>query len=272
MEEIQKYNGNAELTTEDIKTLEAVGIIPKGTPPQQVKLFSRVCYEKSLSPFSKQIHLIARQDRKNNTTRYTHQTAIDGFRAIADRTGKYAGNDDYLFDNGETEYQCLELKKKKPSTATATIYKIVGGVRCPFSATARWDEYYPGGTMAFMWDKMPFLMLGKCAESLALRKAFPENLGGIYTNEEMMQAEVIQIEPEPKKTSSTKPAEVKTVNKDESAIPNPDELNPEILEKINTTKTLIALKNIWFELSDVDRGKYKENVNTRKAILKADKK
>ena len=70
------------------------------------------------------------------------------------------------------------------------MYKIVNGVRCGFTASARMSEYRPkDSNMAFMWNKMPKLMLGKCAESLALRKAFPNELSGTYTNEEMEQAE-----------------------------------------------------------------------------------
>lgn len=194
MEQLQKYEPQQiELSDKDIQTLVQANIIPNGTPKEQVAIFGRVCKEKNLSPFSRQIYLIPRKDTKTNTTRYNIQTGIDGYRVIAERTGQYAGNDDYLFNGDRTEFELLDAGIKQPTTAKATVYKIISGLRCSFSATARWEEYYPGGTMGFMWTKMPFLMLGKVAEALALRKAFPEALGGIYTTEEMQQADVNKV-------------------------------------------------------------------------------
>ncbi len=190
METVEKYNGsgNMVLTDADIQTLVEANIIPKGTPKAQVSVFARTCLERNLSPFSKQIYLMKRETKQG--TRYNTQTSIDGFRSIAERTNKYAGSDDYLFDEGITEYQMIKDARTKPTTATATVHKILpSGQIFPIRATARWQEYYPGATLGFMWDKMPFLMLGKCAEALALRKAFPEQLGSIYINEEMQQAE-----------------------------------------------------------------------------------
>lgn len=188
MEAIEKYNGNINLTDADIKTLVEANIIPTGTPKAQVTVFARTCGERNLSPFSKQIYLMARQTKQG--IRYTTQTSIDGFRSISERTNKYAGSDDYVFDEGISEYQMIKDQRMRPTTATATVHKILPNQQIfPIKATARWDEYYPGGTQSFMWDKMPFLMLGKCAEALALRKAFPEQLGSIYINEEMQQAE-----------------------------------------------------------------------------------
>lgn len=197
MNEVTKYNGNnlaygVELSDKEVSLLVSSNIIPKDTPKDVISLFGRVCHEKQLSPFSRQIHLIPRKDWNSGQTKYTFQTSIDGYRTIAERTGVYAGNDDYKFDGGKTEYDLLRENIKQPLTATATVHKIVGGVRCPFSATARWEEYYPGDKLGFMWKKMPFLMLGKCAEALALRKAFPEALGGLYTDDEMKQADKIK--------------------------------------------------------------------------------
>ncbi|GEM_PF-6622701 len=193
------------LTDQDITTLVGVGIIPLGTPKPTVEMFAKYCSETGLSPFKRQVHLVKRGSKQGD--RYTIQTGIDGYRSMANQTGLYAGNDDYQFDEGLNEYQMVKANRKNPVTATATVYKLVNGVRCPFAATARWEEYVQtyfrdGQTCTSpFWEKMPFLMLGKCAEALAFRKAFPDELSGVYTDEEMQQAakyEVIEeVKPEP---------------------------------------------------------------------------
>lgn len=216
------------LTDRDIDVLVAVGAIPKGTPPDVVVFFSKSCGETRLSPFKRQVHLIKRWSRDGD--RYTVQTGIDGYRAIANRTGLYAGNDEYKFDEGLTQYEMLKANRKRPLTATATVYKAIGGIRCPFSASCQWDEYYPGEKQGFMWDKMPFLMLGKCAESLALRKAFPEELAGLYTDEEMAQADVKtdKVAPPPAKAAPRAPTTPKT------ATPEPFKTAEAFLEHAKT--------------------------------------
>ncbi len=150
--------------------------IAQGATDDELKLFLYTCEKRRLDPLAKQIYFQKRR-RKNGPDQMTILTSIDGYRLIANRTGLYAGNDDPVVDNEDN-----------PRRATATVYKLVGGLRCAFTAVARWDQYYPGDDQGFMWRKMPHLMLGKCAEALALRKAFPEELGGLYIDEEMHQA------------------------------------------------------------------------------------
>lgn len=169
--------------------------IAKGATDDELKLFLYTAEKRGLDPLAKQIYFQKRRSSKGEDN-ITIITGIDGYRLAADRTGKYAGNDDPVFDDEEN-----------PRKATVTVYKITGGVRCPFTATARWDAYYPGDALGFMWRKMPHTMLGKCAEALALRKAFPQELSGLYIREEMEQAgEPITEVAEPKPVKAAKPA------------------------------------------------------------------
>lgn len=151
--------------------------IAKEATDEELNLFLHHCKRTGLDPLAKQIYFQKRKNHKTGKSDVTIMTGIDGYRLTADRTGKYAGSDDPVFDNEDS-----------PNKATVTVYKLVGGIRCPFTAAARWNQYYPGDAMGFMWKKMPHLMLGKCAEALALRKAFPAELSGIYVKEEMEQA------------------------------------------------------------------------------------
>ena len=171
-----------EFSQNEIETIKEN--VAQGATDNELKLFLYQCTRTGLDPLSRQIHFIKRGGRA------TIQAGIDGLRAIAERTGKYAGNDDYIYNDTKTMY---EMMGELPTTATSTVHKIVDGIRVGFAATALWNAYCPQGKEAFMWNKMPYLMLGKCAEALALRKAFPNDLSGIYSTDEMQQAEAAPI-------------------------------------------------------------------------------
>lgn len=147
----------------------------------EINFCKAVCDRLNLDPFAKQIHFTKHRDNSTGKETITTIVGIDGTRAIASRSEAYAGSSEPVYEQDEKGF---------PVKATVAVRKIVQGVVCEFTASARWDEFYPGDKKGFMWRKMPFLMLGKVAESQALRKAFPSELSGIYVAEEMDQAGV----------------------------------------------------------------------------------
>lgn len=157
--------------------------VAKGATDLELQLFFHACKRTGLDPLMKQVYAIKRWNSQDQRETMTFQTGIDGYRLIADRTGCYAGSSD-------AEYE--ERLAGGPLVARVTVTKLVNGTPCQFTASARWDEYVQKnkqGQPTAMWQKMPYLMLAKCAESLALRKAFPAELSGVYTHEEMQQAD-----------------------------------------------------------------------------------
>ena len=150
--------------------------VAKGATDDELKMFIQVCKGTQLNPFLKQVHFVKRWNSSEGREVGAIQVGIDGFRSIAESSGAYAGNSDPIYE-GEKEINIggKDLRKVTvPLKATVSVFKMVNGQHCEFVATARWEEYYPGPKMGFQWHIRPFLMLGKCAEALALRKAFPE--------------------------------------------------------------------------------------------------
>lgn len=180
------------LTNEDLATLEKAGVIPPNSDPAQVGVFSRVCKEKSLSPFSKQIHL-TRYNTKDGP-KYTIIVGIDGYRSIASRTGLHAGTDDAKFDllpdgSFKTAAQ-LATERRLPVSATVTAWKVVANQRVSFTHTAVFAEFSTGQQK---WQSMPIQMIAKCAEAFALKKGWPDELSGLHVEEEIGAFEDKQI-------------------------------------------------------------------------------
>lgn len=165
--------------------------VAKGATDDELQLFLMVSKRAGLDPFAGQIRFVKRKVWNSETRVYeevgTIQTGIDGYRLIASRTKDLAGIDDAVLVDGPG----------RPEKAAVTVFRFVHGERCPFTASARWSEYAAVGKEGkpiAQWAKMPYLMLSKCAEALALRKAFPQDLSGIYTDVEMQQAEPVEDE------------------------------------------------------------------------------
>jgi len=154
-----------------------------GATDDEFKLFLYSCQRTGLDPLAKQVYAVKRWNSQLRRESMTIQTGIDGYRVIADRSGGYAGT---------SEAKLSYREGGDLDSATVTVYRLVGGERAGFTATAYWDEYVvtlKSGEPNHIWKKRPRGQLTKCAEALALRMAFPQDLSGLYTTEEMAQAD-----------------------------------------------------------------------------------
>jgi phage recombination protein Bet len=165
------------LWTPEQTQLIATTIAP-GCSSDELRLFAYACQRTGLDPFSKQIYAIKRGGKM------TIQAGIDGLRAIAERTGELDGSHtEWCGDDGQ--WADVWISAKPPAAAKTTIWRK--GSSHPFIGVARFADYNAGQGL---WSKMPAAMIAKCSEALALRKAFPANLSGVYSTDEMEQVEV----------------------------------------------------------------------------------
>jgi phage recombination protein Bet len=154
----------SDWTREQIETIKQT--VAKGANDAQLALFLQTCRSRNLDPFTRQVF-------------YTPQgiiVSIDGFRAIAERTGCYAP--------GPTRYEYDD--NKALVAAYVTVRKLVAGTWFDVEESAFYEEYRGSSPI---WKSKPRVMLAKCAESRALRRAFSSDLSGVYSAEELDQAQ-----------------------------------------------------------------------------------
>ena len=170
-------NGSVGVQFSDDQVSVIKNQIAVGATDLELKSFIWQCERTGLDPFARQIYFI----KSNGKVQI--QTSIDGFRLIAERSGSYEGQTPAQWCGTDGVWKDIWLAKEFPIAARVGVYKK--GFREPLYAVAHWNEYFaqPG----FMHKKMPSLMIAKVAESLALRKAFPNEMSGLYTQEEMNQ-------------------------------------------------------------------------------------
>lgn len=180
-------------TQRQIAALKHLGVSNNATQAD-LDIFFAQSKRTGLDPFSNQIYMIGRKQKNKDTGQFeikqTIQVSIDGLRLIAHRVAQQCHEvfsmSDTLWADNRGVWHDVWLASMPPAAAKVSV-KRGGGV---FSAVALFKEYVPiyKGELSGMWKSKPALMIAKCAEALALRKAFPADLSGIYTDDEMENA------------------------------------------------------------------------------------
>lgn len=202
-------------------------------PKAELAVFLHYCQRTGLDPFARQIYMISRGGK------YTIQASIDGLRIVAQRSGNYGGQTMVEWCGTDGIWKDVWLESTPPVAARVGIY--YKDVPNPTYATAKFESYAVAyqGKLSGLWAKMPDLMIAKCAEALALRKAFPQDLSGIYSGDEMAQAEVEKPSPE------SKPIEIKPVKAEPKVKPLTDEEMEKVLKIADASKNVAMLLTVW---------------------------
>jgi phage recombination protein Bet len=214
-----------------------------GATKEEAQVLLATVARRRLDPFSKQVYFVKRYDMQKRMEVWAIQTSIDGLRAIAERTGKYDGQDEPVYGEDEAGKFCKVKVYRKDWSAGRGVVGI--------AYLAEFIQKKKDGTVTQFWARMPRLMLAKCAEALALRKAFPEDTAGLYIAEEMPEAApAAEVQAEPKRIEAVH-VEAQVVEVNPEPAPDPKALPPPpfVAELWKRAKETYAddAKRLWSE-------------------------
>jgi len=166
-----------------------------GAKENSIRMVLSYCKAAGLDPMLKPVHIVPMSVKKPGGRQNDYEwrdvimPGIGHYRVQAARSGQYVGKSAPVFGPVVTKkFGAVEVTY--PESCTITVYRMVGGMKCEFTATELWIENYAtaGKDKPWpnaMWQKRPSGQLQKVAEAQALRMAFPELTGGANTAEEM---------------------------------------------------------------------------------------
>lgn len=164
-------------TREQIELIKRT-ICPKDASDDELKMFLMQCARTQLDPFARQINAIRRGGK------FSIEVAIDGFRLLSERSGKYAGMVGPYWCGDDEVWKDVWLSPEPPAAARVGILRT--DFKEPVWGVALYDEYKV--VTNHMWHSMPANQLSIVAEKKARRIAFPYELSGLYGDLEMEQA------------------------------------------------------------------------------------
>lgn len=235
-------------TEYQLAALRQVGI--ENAPQADLAVFLNFAQRTGLDPFARQIYMIGRRSKAGDNwiTKWTIQASIDGLRIVAERSRQYTGQVGPEFCGPDGVWKDVWVSNLPPVAARVGVLR--SGFDAPLYSVAYWDEYVQtdrDGNPTSLWKSKPKLMLAKCAEALALRKAFPNDLAGLYTADEMAASE----NPTPPVTRISTTSEVKEI----------DEVTGEILEDPITAPQVKLIQTLLTKLG------YKEQTDRHDIIV-----
>lgn len=261
-----------QFSQEDIALIRDT--VCKGATETEFKLFINQARTTGLNPLARQVFAVKRWDSNLKRETMSIQVSIDGFRLIAERTGQYAGQTHPEWCDEDGVWKDVWLSDSPPAAARVGVLRH--DFKEPCYGVARFNGYAQrkkDGELTHMWAKMGDVMIAKCSESLALRKAFPQELSGLYTSDEMAQAtqeESQHVTEQLKKLPATDDEELAALAKtyaEEIALCDTEEkLNPVVSRYAGTMAKLCVILPKYHarlvELLDDKRASFKEPETT----------